>query len=153
MREKLYRTLLSQDIAFFDTEAVGDLTSRLGSDCQQVARIIGGDVNIMLRNALQGVGALVYLLLLSWQLALSTAFVSGVLWCGIRVYANFQQRAARVVQDTLAEANEVRASNPESNTKSDTHSGLVAESESDSCSDVDSEMVSDMDTDVHTDSD
>jgi hypothetical protein len=42
-----------QDIAFFDVEAVGALTSRLGSDCQQVSRIIGNDLNIMFRNALQ----------------------------------------------------------------------------------------------------
>ncbi len=42
-----------QDIAFFDAEAVGALTSRLGSDCQQVSQIIGTDLNIMFRNALQ----------------------------------------------------------------------------------------------------
>ena len=42
-----------QDIAFFDEESVGILTSRLGSDCQQVSRILGHDLNIMLRNALQ----------------------------------------------------------------------------------------------------
>lgn len=44
---------LLQDIVFFDTEAVGSLTSRLGSDCQQVSRIIGNDLNIMFRNGLQ----------------------------------------------------------------------------------------------------
>lgn len=42
-----------QDIAFFDAESVGALTSRLGSDCQQVSRIIGNDLNIMFRNGLQ----------------------------------------------------------------------------------------------------
>jgi ABC-type multidrug transport system fused ATPase/permease subunit len=53
MREKLFTTLLNQDIAFYDAEAVGALTSRLGSDCQQVSQIIGTDLNIMFRNALQ----------------------------------------------------------------------------------------------------
>lgn len=42
-----------QDISFFDTETVGDLTSRLGADCQQVSRVIGNDLNLILRNVLQ----------------------------------------------------------------------------------------------------
>jgi hypothetical protein len=32
---------------------VGDLTSRLGSDCQQVSRVIGNDLNLISRNLLQ----------------------------------------------------------------------------------------------------
>ncbi|MCD9641123.1 ABC transporter B member 26, chloroplastic [Datura stramonium] len=72
MREKLYSTLLLQDISFFDSETVGDLTSRLGADCQQVSRVIGNDLNLILRNVLQGTGALVYLLILSWPLGLCT---------------------------------------------------------------------------------
>lgn len=42
-----------QDISFFDGETVGDLTSRLGADCQQVSRVIGNDLNLILRNLLQ----------------------------------------------------------------------------------------------------
>jgi ABC-type multidrug transport system fused ATPase/permease subunit len=42
-----------QDISFFDGETVGDLTSRLGSDCQQVSRVIGNDLNLISRNVLQ----------------------------------------------------------------------------------------------------
>jgi ABC-type multidrug transport system fused ATPase/permease subunit len=86
MREKLFSTLLNQDIAFFDVEAVGALTSRLGSDCQQVSRIIGNDLNIMFRNALQGIGAFVYLMTLSWELALSTFLICNMMWYFMRVY-------------------------------------------------------------------
>uniref|UniRef100_A0A0E0FXF7 ABC transporter domain-containing protein n=1 Tax=Oryza nivara TaxID=4536 RepID=A0A0E0FXF7_ORYNI len=53
MREMLFDSILSQDIAFFDEETVGDLTSRLGSDCQQVSRVIGNDLNLISRNLLQ----------------------------------------------------------------------------------------------------
>lgn len=42
-----------QDIFFFDKEAVGDLTSRLGADCQQVSRVISGDLNMISRNFIQ----------------------------------------------------------------------------------------------------
>lgn len=44
---------LLQDISFFDNETVGDLTSRLGADCQQVSRVIGNDLNLIFRNLLQ----------------------------------------------------------------------------------------------------
>lgn len=107
MREKLFSTILSQDIAFFDTEAVGILTSRLGSDCQQVSRILGNDLNIMLRNALQGLGSLLYLTTVSWQLALSTVAICSVLWCFMMFYGRYQRLAAKSAQDSVASANEV----------------------------------------------
>ncbi|KAG0600639.1 hypothetical protein M758_11G049700 [Ceratodon purpureus] len=107
MREKLFFTLLSQDIAFFDAESVGALTSRLGSDCQQVSRIIGNDLNIMFRNGLQGLGAFVYLLSLSWQLALTTLGVCSLMWFLTRIYGRYQKRTARFAQDSIASANEV----------------------------------------------
>jgi len=79
MREMLFDSILSQDIAFFDEETVGDLTSRLGSDCQQVSRVIGNDLNLISRNLLQGIGALIYLLILSWPLGLCTMLTCGTL--------------------------------------------------------------------------
>jgi ABC-type multidrug transport system fused ATPase/permease subunit len=86
MREKLFTTLLNQDIAFFDAEAVGALTSRLGSDCQQVSQIIGTDLNIMFRNALQGIGAFLYLMVLSWQMALTTLAICSIMWYFMQIY-------------------------------------------------------------------
>lgn len=43
----------TQDMSFFDEETVGDLTSRLGADCQQVSQVIGLDLNMICRNILQ----------------------------------------------------------------------------------------------------
>jgi len=40
-------------MSFFDEETVGDLTSRLGADCQQVSQVIGYDLNLICRNVLQ----------------------------------------------------------------------------------------------------
>lgn len=42
-----------QDVYFFDTEAVGGLTSRLTADCQRLSNVIGNDINMILRNSLQ----------------------------------------------------------------------------------------------------
>ncbi|KAK9903879.1 hypothetical protein M0R45_000850 [Rubus argutus] len=90
MRETLYSSLLLQDIFFFDTETVGDLTSRLGADCQQVSRVIGNDLNLILRNVLQGTGAMIYLLR---QLC---CFMAGT-----------RRRQQKLTQEFTASANEV----------------------------------------------
>ncbi|XP_060187672.1 ABC transporter B family member 26, chloroplastic isoform X2 [Lycium barbarum] len=107
MREKLYSTLLLQDISFFDSETVGDLTSRLGADCQQVSRVIGNDLNLILRNVLQGTGALVYLLILSWPLGLCTLAICCALFTIMLLYGQYQKRAAKLTQEYTACANEV----------------------------------------------
>ncbi|KAM3394692.1 ABC transporter B family member 26, chloroplastic isoform X1 [Capsicum galapagoense] len=107
MREKLYSTLLLQDISFFDSETVGDLTSRLGADCQQVSRVIGNDLNLILRNFLQGTGALVYLLILSWPLGLCTLTICCALFTIMLLYGQYQKKAAKFIQEYTACANEV----------------------------------------------
>ncbi|KAK7252408.1 hypothetical protein RIF29_36329 [Crotalaria pallida] len=107
MRETLYSSLLLQDISFFDTETVGDLTSRLGADCQQVSRVIGNDINLILRNFLQGTGSLIYLLTLSWPLGLSTLLICSILAAVMLRYGKYQKKSARLVQEVTASANEV----------------------------------------------
>ncbi|CAL0314095.1 unnamed protein product [Lupinus luteus] len=107
MRETLYSSLLLQDISFFDTETVGDLTSRLGADCQQVSRVIGNDINLILRNFLQGTGSLIYLLTLSWQLGLSTLLICSILAAVMLRYGRYQKKLARLIQEVTASANEV----------------------------------------------
>ncbi|KAJ7943697.1 ABC transporter B family protein [Quillaja saponaria] len=107
MRETLYSSLLLQDISFFDNETVGDLTSRLGADCQQVSRVIGNDLNLILRNVLQGTGALIYLLTLSWPLGLYTLVISSLLSAVMVHHGRYQKKAAKLIQEFTASANEV----------------------------------------------
>lgn len=107
MRETLYSSLLLQDISFFDNETVGDLTSRLGADCQQVSRVIGNDLNLILRNVLQGGGSLIYLLILSWPLGLCTLVICSILAAVMLRYGWYQKKAARLIQEVTASANNV----------------------------------------------
>lgn len=55
-RATLFSKLVEREIDFFDTEEVGTLTSRLGSDCQSVARVVGFHINVLVRNLLQCIG-------------------------------------------------------------------------------------------------
>ncbi|XP_030544747.1 ABC transporter B family member 26, chloroplastic-like [Rhodamnia argentea] len=107
LRETIFSSLVFQDIGFFDTKSVGDLTSRLGSDCQRLSHVIKNDMNLIIRNILQGTGALVNLLSLSWPLTMSTMVICSVLSAIFLVYGRYQRNAAKLSQEFTAKANEV----------------------------------------------
>jgi ABC-type multidrug transport system fused ATPase/permease subunit len=56
LRSRLFERLVRKETAFFDTNDVGSLTSRLGSDCYAVARCISTNLNVAMRNLLQVIG-------------------------------------------------------------------------------------------------
>ncbi|KAK4772660.1 hypothetical protein SAY86_014435 [Trapa natans] len=107
LRERLYSTLIFQDISFFDIEPVGGLTSRLGADCQRMSQVLANDLHLILRNVLQGTGALVNLLILSWPLTLSTLLICSILAAIFLVYGRYRKNAAKVSQDLTAVANQI----------------------------------------------
>ncbi|KAJ8539901.1 hypothetical protein K7X08_026290 [Anisodus acutangulus] len=88
-------------------DPVGDLTSRLGADCQQVSHVIGNDLNLILLNVLQGTGALVYLLILSLPLGLCTLTICCALFTIMLLHGQYQKKAAKLIQEYTACANEV----------------------------------------------
>ncbi|XP_038891220.1 ABC transporter B family member 26, chloroplastic-like isoform X2 [Benincasa hispida] len=107
LRELLHSAILFQDISFFDKETVGNLTSRLGADCQQLAHVIGNNINLITRNALQATGALANLLTLSWPLAISTLVICSVLSAIFLLYSRYVMRTAKLTQEFTACAHEV----------------------------------------------
>ncbi|KAL3526386.1 hypothetical protein ACH5RR_011042 [Cinchona calisaya] len=107
LRETLYSVLLLQDISFFNTEAVGDLTSRLGADCQRLSHTLGSDIHQIVRNLLQGTGAFINLVTLSWPLALSTLVMCSLLSAIFLLYGRYQKKAAKFSQEYTASANNV----------------------------------------------
>ncbi|KAA6417134.1 MAG: ABC transporter B family member chloroplastic-like [Trebouxia sp. A1-2] len=106
LRGDLFGSLLKQEVAFFDKEEVGVLTSRLGSDCQAVVRALSTNINVALRNALQAIGGAAYLFYLSRRLAAAVAGVTALLWIVALCYGNFSRKAQRTYQDALAETNQ-----------------------------------------------
>lgn len=49
VRQRLFDSLVKQEIGFFDTTKTGDLTSRLASDCTKVGDQVTVNVNVFLR--------------------------------------------------------------------------------------------------------
>ncbi|XP_065877369.1 ABC transporter B family member 26, chloroplastic-like isoform X6 [Euphorbia lathyris] len=103
-RESLYSALIHQDVKFFDTEEVGGLTSRLGSDCEQISDVIGKNVHLIVRNASQGSGALINLLCLSRPLALSSLFICFILAAIFLVYGRYKRCLKNIASISFRES-------------------------------------------------
>ncbi|KAL1536481.1 ABC transporter B family member 26, chloroplastic-like isoform X3 [Salvia divinorum] len=107
LRQAVFRSLLFQDVSFFDTEAVGDLTSRVSTDCQRLSQAVGNDIHMILRNIFQGIGAFICLMTLSWPLALSSLVICCILSLIFLIYGQYQKEAALLAQNFVASSNEV----------------------------------------------
>ncbi|KAJ4827575.1 hypothetical protein Tsubulata_004796 [Turnera subulata] len=104
LRERLYSALIFKDITFFDMQEVGGLTSRLGADCQRLSNVIGNNIHLIARNSLQGAGALINLLILSWPLALSSVLICFILSAIFLVYGRYEQWLQRLTFISLRES-------------------------------------------------
>ncbi len=52
-RSMLLRSLLRQDMAFFDGRDTGELTNRLSVDCSKFSSVVSSHINVLLRQTIQ----------------------------------------------------------------------------------------------------
>jgi|EP01043_Picozoa_sp_COSAG02_P021368 ABC-type multidrug transport system fused ATPase/permease subunit len=97
LRRMLFTSLLSKDIATFDTEGTGELTSRLSSDVTIIGTVLSTNVNIVLQQGFTLIGSLVSLYRLSPRLALFYMVVSAVWVSCTKKFGAFQQMLQRIV--------------------------------------------------------
>mmetsp|Transcript_28896 Transcript_28896/g.74144 ORF Transcript_28896/g.74144 Transcript_28896/m.74144 type:complete len:581 (-) Transcript_28896:10-1752(-) len=105
LRRETFSRMLQQDIAFHDERDVGELTSRLNSDCEAVASGLSLNFNIFLRSGVQLVFGVIYLTYTSWQLSVMLLTVWSVLFFVYTVYGRFARRSSVLRQDKLASLN------------------------------------------------
>lgn len=65
LRERLYTSIIKQEIGFFDTSKTGELTSRLTMDVDMLKGALSMNIAIMTRSFIVGVGGFVMILTLS----------------------------------------------------------------------------------------
>ncbi|XP_041079715.1 ATP-binding cassette sub-family B member 9 isoform X2 [Polyodon spathula] len=107
IRNLLFRSLVRQEIGFFDATHTGDITSRLSSDTTMVSDLISLNVNICLRSLVKGVGVCTFMFTLSWKLSLVTFMGFPFIMLVSKFYSKYYKRLAREVQDALAKANNI----------------------------------------------
>ncbi|KAI7812512.1 ATP-binding cassette sub-family B member 9 [Triplophysa rosa] len=107
LRNVLFRSLMNQEIGFFDANHTGDITSRLTSDTTQVSDLISQNVNLFLRSFVKGMGMFIFMFGMSWKLSLVT--LMGFPYIGVvsKLYGEYYKKLTKEVQTALAQANKV----------------------------------------------
>jgi ABC transporter fused permease/ATP-binding protein len=107
LRAQLFSRLVDQEIAFFDAQRTGELTSRLASDATVLQNTVSANISMALRHlamVLGGVGLLFYT---SGRLTALMLLVVPPVAVGSVVYGRKVRALSRKVQDALARASEV----------------------------------------------
>uniref|UniRef100_A0A3B4BCQ1 ABC-type oligopeptide transporter ABCB9 n=1 Tax=Periophthalmus magnuspinnatus TaxID=409849 RepID=A0A3B4BCQ1_9GOBI len=107
LRNHLFRTLMKQEIGFFDKNHTGDLLSRLSADVTQVSDLVSQNLNIFLRSAVKASGFSVFMFRLSWRLSLVSLMGFPFIGLVSQLYGDYYKTLTKEVQSTLAEANRV----------------------------------------------
>ena len=107
LREDVYRAILRQEIAFFDSRTTGELTSRLAIDTTVLQNTVSVNVSMALRNAVTVVGGVGALVWTSPKLAAVMLLVVPPVAVGAVLYGRRVRTLSREVQDALAGASEV----------------------------------------------
>jgi len=107
LRQRLFRSLIVQDVGFFDTTKTGEITSRLTQDCQKASDSVCYNINIFSRTVIQLITTLCFMLYHSRILTLYSFVTVPVIVLISKKYGDFMQKLSERTQKKLAEANEV----------------------------------------------
>ncbi|BDG09894.1 ABC transporter ATP-binding protein [Anaeromyxobacter paludicola] len=107
VREQLFRSLVSQEVAFFDGQRTGALQSRLASDTAALQALLSSQLSMALRNGVQVAGALALLVYTSPRLTAVMLSVIPAVAFGAVFYGRKIRGLSRRSQDALAEAGHV----------------------------------------------
>uniref|UniRef100_A0A8C2IEX0 ABC-type oligopeptide transporter ABCB9 n=1 Tax=Cyprinus carpio TaxID=7962 RepID=A0A8C2IEX0_CYPCA len=107
LRNLLFRSLMHQEIGFFDANHTGDITSRLTSDTTQVSDLISQNVNLFLRSFVKTVGIFIFMFGMSWKLSVVTIMGFPYIAVVSKLYGEYYKKLTKEVQTALAQANKV----------------------------------------------
>jgi len=107
IRVKLHRNLLLQEAAFFDSNEVGYLLSRLNNDVNKIGNVISYHINVVCRQLAQFIFGSVVLWRISRELSLYAFAGVGLVALLSAIYGDFARMLAEKVQDAFADSTAV----------------------------------------------
>ncbi|KAM8952627.1 antigen peptide transporter 1 [Pelodytes ibericus] len=106
-QSQLLRSVLKQDISFFDTVPTGDITSRVTADVTAMSESLTGDLSLLMWYFMRLVFLTAYMLSLSPKLTVFTMMCLCVMTLVPKLSGTFSQNLAVKVQESLSKANQV----------------------------------------------
>lgn len=105
LRQKLFTSLVAQDIGFFDNAKGGEITSRLTQDCQKTADQVSYNVNIFSRTVVGLVVTLCFMLHFSKLLTVTSFITVPAIVLLSNKYSIFMRGLSEETSQKLADAN------------------------------------------------
>ena len=107
VRNKLFSTLLQQEMGFYDTVKTGDITSRLSADTTKMSDQISLNVNVFLRSVVQAIGVLFFMFRISIKMSVVTFTSVPAIVVLSKLYGDYYRELTKNGQKKLAAANSV----------------------------------------------
>ncbi|MBN3281379.1 TAP1 protein, partial [Polyodon spathula] len=107
IQSRVFRSVLRQDIAFFDTAHTGDITSRITTDTNTMSESLSEKLSLLMWYFMRVLCLFGFMLSLSWKLSLFTAIGLPIIWVIPELTGKFYQNLSVRVQESLAKANAV----------------------------------------------
>jgi ATP-binding cassette subfamily B (MDR/TAP) protein 9 len=107
VRNKLFSTLLQQEMGFYDTVKTGDITSRLSADTTKMSDQISLNVNVFLRSVVQAIGVLFFMFRISSRMSVVTFTSVPAIVLMSKLYGDYYRELTKDGQKKLAAANSV----------------------------------------------
>lgn len=105
LREKLVRKINKLPVSQLDQQDSGDMISRLTNDINLVHEFLFHRLVPLVFLPVMGVAALLYLVLISWQLTLAVMLLTPLLGMSVSLVAKPMGRTSQRLQETLGEVN------------------------------------------------
>lgn len=102
LRALVFERILRLPLAWFHERRTGELVGRLASDVTVVEGVVGSELSLTLRNAVQLVGGLVLLFVTSVELTLYMLAVVPPIVLGTMIFGRKIRRMSKRLQDGLA---------------------------------------------------
>ncbi|GAA4459678.1 ABC transporter transmembrane domain-containing protein [Nemorincola caseinilytica] len=107
LRQDIYKRLITMPMNFFGQNRVGELSSRISADANQIQEAVTGLLAEFLRGCLIMIMGMAYILFINFKMTLLMLSVVPVIVVIALVFGKYIRKMSRKAQDQLAESNTV----------------------------------------------
>ena len=109
LRSAVYRHVVRQSPAFFETNATGEVLSRLTTDTTLVQQVVGSSLSMGLRNGVMGLGAMVMLIVTNPYVMTQVLGILLLVVAPAVVFGRRVRKLSRASQDRVADSSAIAA--------------------------------------------
>ena len=109
LRNAVYRHVVRQSPAFFETNATGEVLSRLTTDTTLVQQVVGSSLSMGLRNGVLGIGAMVMLIVTNPYVMTQVLGILLLVVAPSMAFGRRVRKLSRASQDRVADSSAIAA--------------------------------------------